>query len=108
MLKKTPKKKKKKKKLSAAEEALKRQKLQYRREIRSIFKRAGFERLAGVGDKEFTILGVTSDVDDVFIYENILVIAEYTTVQESDVSAHAKGKKPLFDAINDKPQTFLE
>jgi DGQHR domain-containing protein len=101
------KKKKKKKKLStAAEKEQDKIRRTHFREVRSIFSICGFKRIPGASDKEFTFDGTTSDLDDVFIYENIIVLAECTTTQ-NDISGHLKKKKVLYDKILKDPPKFL-
>ena len=50
----------------------------HRKDIRSVFRNSGFTKVLSVSDKEFTFKGRTGDIDDVFVYENIIVLAEYT------------------------------
>lgn len=77
------------------------------REIRSIFSSTGFIRVPSASDKEFTYKGTTSDFDDVFIYKNVVVIAECTTLAEK-ISEHLKKKKVLYDKILADPIAFIE
>ena len=99
-------KKKKKKKLSAAEKEQDKVKRTHFREVRSIFSTCGFKRIPSASDKEFKFDGTTSDLDDVFIYENIIVLSECTTAQ-NDISGHLKKKKVLYDKILKDPPAFL-
>ena len=108
---KSPKKKKKKqkKKILSAEEkqklAIQRAQL---RDARAIFKLLEFRRIISAGAKEFTYEGTTSDFDDIFVFENVLTLVEYTTSKESSVSDHLKKKKVLYDKILSDPQAFIE
>lgn len=77
-------------------------------EIRSIFTRTGFVRIPTVSDKEFTFEGVTGDLDDIFLFGNILVLGEYTVSKSSNVSDHLKKKKILFDKICQAPAKFVK
>ena len=43
-----------------------------------------------------------------FVYENIVALIEYTTLQESSISEHLKKKKVLYDKILRQPQAFVE
>lgn len=75
------------------------QKLKQRRhkvQLRALFARLGFERQA-IDGLEFTFGGRTGELDDLFIYENIVVLCEYTVGKAT--SAHVLKKKPLFDNI---------
>lgn len=83
------------------------QKLKQRRQkaqTRTFFKRLGFQRHA-IDGVEFTFQGRTGELDDAFIYENIIVLAEYTVGQAT--SAHALKKKVLFDKIYGSPSVWV-
>lgn len=97
---------KKKKVLSAEELARRNLQRKHRREIREVFITAGFIRAETATDKEFTYDGVTSDFDDVFILENVVVFAEYTTVV--DISEHAKKKYLMYDRIRKSDAAFIK
>jgi DGQHR domain-containing protein len=98
----------KKKVLSAEERKLLKVQTAHRKLVQAIFKHSGFSRVASLSDKEFSYLGTTCDFDDVFVFENVVVLAEYTVSQESNVSGHLKKKKILYDKINQKPSDFVE
>jgi DGQHR domain-containing protein len=97
--------KSKKKKLSPDERARRNLQRRHRREIRDVFSAVGFKRVEGASDKEFTYDGVTSDFDDVFILENVVVFAEYTTT--NDISDHAKKKYLMYDRIRNDDAKFI-
>ncbi len=80
----------------------------HRKEIRAVFRNAGFEKVFSVSDKEFTFNGMTSDFDDVFVNENIIVFAEYTITKSSKISSHLKPKKIVYDTILNSKSEFLE
>jgi DGQHR domain-containing protein len=98
---------KKRAKLSAEARLALRVKRDHFREIRSIFSSTGFTRVPSASDKEFTYRGTTSDFDDVFIYENVIVIAECTTLKEK-ISDHLKKKKVLYDKIKSDHVAFID
>lgn len=100
-------KKAKKAKLSAKEKALAKLQGDHRKAVRAIFRSAGFHRVTGVADKEFNYEGQTSDIDDVFVLENVFVIAEYTCSQPSSVGSHLKAKKIVYDKILADPPAFV-
>ncbi|TAU81952.1 DGQHR domain-containing protein [Rhizobium leguminosarum] len=99
---------KKKKKLSAEEKLHRRTKREHAKLIKTGFRTAGFVQISSAADKEFTFDGATSDFDDVFVQENIIVLCEYTTSQESNVSDHIKKKKIVYDKIISKSVEFLQ
>ncbi|WP_081160083.1 hypothetical protein [Ensifer aridi] len=95
----------KKKVLSPEERGKRNLQRRHRRGIREVFSAVGFQRVEGASDKEFTYDGVTSDFDDVFILENVVVFAEYTTA--NDVSEHAKKKYLMYDRIRKDDAQFI-
>ncbi len=97
--------KKKKKALSPEERAKRNLQRRHRREIREVFSAVGFQRAEAASDKEFTYCGVTSDFDDVFILENVVVFVEYTTAH--DISEHAKKKYLMYDRIRQDDAQFV-
>lgn len=100
---KTPKKKKK-----LSKEALKARRVQreHRSSVRGIFRNAGFVRFPKLADKEFSLDEATkSDFDDIFLFENLIVCAEYTTAKS--ISQHLKPKKIVYDHIKADPNNFL-
>lgn len=95
----------KKKVLNPEERAKLNLQRRHRREIREVFSSAGFQRAESASDKEFTYEGVTSDFDDVFILENVVVFAEYTTA--NDISEHVKKKYLMYDRIRKDDAQFI-
>ncbi len=80
----------------------------YRKEVRAIFSKTGFKRIAQISDKEFNFKNLyKSDFDDAFIYENIIVFTEYTLSQSSDIGAHLKIKSIVYDEIVNNKNDFL-
>ncbi len=99
------KKKKRRKKLSKAEKALARIKSSHTRMLRGSFRDAGFTEITDLRDYEFTFDGFTSDTDDVFLYENLIVIVERTTAEKP--SEHFKKKLALYLRIEKKYAHFI-
>lgn len=96
--------KRKRKKIS--EKDLEKRKL--RKEVREIFRNTGFAKVKSVSDKEFEFKEGKGDFDDVFIYENIIVLLEYTCTDAKYVGDHLKGKKILFDLVLENKREFIE
>ena len=67
-------KKRKAKKLTDEQKA---QRLQ-EREIRNLMSNIGFKKFPRIDGKEFVYKDRTSEMDDIFYFENILLITEYT------------------------------
>jgi DGQHR domain-containing protein len=76
------------------------------KEIRTILKNIGFDRLQYIDGKEFIYDGRTSEMDDIFINENIILITEYTIA--SDPGTHLLKKKVFYDNINNDKRAFIE
>lgn len=94
-----------KKKLDPKELARVRLQRRHRREVREIFSTLGFQRADSASDKEFTFKGTTSDFDDVFILENVVIFTEYTIT--NDVSAHIKQKYLMYENIKKAEIEFI-
>ena len=99
------KKKPKRKRRKATPQELEQRK--HRSDIRAIFRNAGFEKVFSVSDKEFTYKSSTSDFDDVFVYENVIVFAEYTTSQSSKIGQHLRNKSVIYREILKDPVAFI-
>lgn len=104
----TKKPRKKVKVLSPDERARRALQRRHKNEIRATFEAAGFRRAEGAADKEFTYEGTTSDFDDIFILENVIVLTEYTITKESEISAHLKPKYILYEKIAKNQAAFVE
>jgi DGQHR domain-containing protein len=76
--------------------------------VRALFRGSGFKRVEGVSDKEFTFDNQTTDVDDVFIYENVILVCEYTASQSAGVGSHLKNKKLFYDKVIGNPSGFVD
>jgi hypothetical protein len=99
------KKKKAKKKLSAAEKLALRIRRKFHRDFRTFFRNIGFSRVA-VDGKEIVVDGRTGELDDIFVFHNVLILVEYTTGKVD--SAHVLKKKPFFDKIGADIPSFLQ
>lgn len=80
----------------------------HKRAVRAVFRLSGFDRIPDLAEKTFTYNGQTAEFDDAYMYENLLVLLEYTTSQESDVKGHLKGKKIIYDLIEKNPKNFWQ
>jgi len=74
--------------------------------IRRILISMGFERLINISGYNFTFEDRTSELDDVFVLENIVLLVEYTT--EKKPGDHLLKKDHLYQRVNDNPKKFLE
>lgn len=94
-------KKKPKRKLTEQEKEQRQQK----QEIRRLLCNIGFSRIPGISGKEFVYDERTSEIDDAFHYENILLLIEYTT--NAKPGDHLIGKKIIYDKINNSKNKFI-
>lgn len=72
--------------------------------IRALFARMGFDRVKSDGI-EFVFKGRTGEVDDVFVIDNIVIVAEYTVGAPS--TTHISKKSILFKNIEDSPAEWV-
>lgn len=80
----------------------------FTRAHRSIFERAGFSRLQPADGIHFTYEGIKSELDDIFVLENVVVLAEYTRSSSGNLGSHAKGKAGIHNKIAENPAKFIE
>lgn len=91
-----------KKKMSPQEKATRKEQREQIKEIRDIMKRIGFTRLLGIDGKEFIYDGRTSELDDIFVFENLIVLTEYTIGDP-----HLLKKSVLYNKINSSVSDFI-
>ncbi|MDQ6756880.1 MAG: DGQHR domain-containing protein [Bacteroidota bacterium] len=75
------------------------------KEVRNLMENMGFSRAPSIDGKEFVYDGRTSELDDIFYYENIVVITEYTV---GTAGTHLLKKKIIYDKINENPSEFIK
>ena len=97
----TKKKQKKKTPLTPQEVVQRKQRL----DARNLFARIGFKRYQMDGH-QFTFRGRTGEIDDCYVYENIVVLCEYTVGKVG--SAHVAVKKLLYDLIHSHSSEWIE
>jgi DGQHR domain-containing protein len=99
-------KRKKVAKSSPADRLAKKLKLSHFREVRRIFESTGFSRVSTIVTKQFDYEGSTSDFDEVFLRENLLVLVELTTLKDG-ISEHLKKKNYLYKKIQADTSAFM-
>lgn len=97
-------KKKKPKSKKALSPAEKEQRTQ-QNEILRVMKNIGFEKVPRVDGKEFVFKDRTTELDDIFYYENVVILTEYTVGKPGD---HLLKKKVIYDLINEDRREFLD
>ncbi|MGD9487513.1 MAG: DGQHR domain-containing protein [Calditrichaceae bacterium] len=93
------------KKLSPQEKAILKEKRDQRNEISTILKNIGFYRLPFIDGKHFEYEQKKTEMDDVFINQNIILITEYTVGDPKD---HLFSKKIFYDKINQDKRKFID
>lgn len=96
--------KKRKNKVIISEEE--KQKRTHMKDIRTTMSNIGFSRISGIEGKHFCYHNCRTELDDIFVYDNLILLVEYTTTK--DVSSHMKGKKVFYDLVNNSYRKFIE
>lgn len=79
---------------------------QQEKEIRGLLLNMGFNRAPRIDGTQFVYDGRTSEMDDIFYFENIVLITEYTV--QKDVTTHLLKKKVIYDKILTDAGEFLK
>lgn len=86
-------------------ERKKREKQNHISSIRRIMANMGFERLTDISGHNFNYESRTSELDDIFVHENIVLLVEYTT--ERNPGDHLLKKDLFYQRVNRNPKKFL-
>lgn len=97
----------KKPKLSLEERRAKKLKDNHIRSIRAVFRGMSFERVPEVAEKQIKFLDQKGELDDCYIYENLILFVEYTTSNSEKTIGHLKHKKIIFDKISENAPAFI-
>lgn len=93
------------KKHSPEELAIIKEQSSQKKEIRDILKNVGFTRLSYIDGKEFKFNDRTSEMDDIFINKNVILITEYTIGNPGE---HLLRKKIFYDKVNEDKKGFVD
>ena len=96
---------KKKKKLSPEQKAQNLMKRTQENEIRTIFKNLGFSRISNIAGKEIVYKERTSEMDDIFVNENLILVVEYTV--RNPLGEHLKNKILFYNKILENKRDFI-
>jgi len=105
MAKKRTRKKTTRKKLSPQEKAFRKEIRDQRNEISTILKNIGFQRLPYIDGKHFEYDNRKTEMDDVFINENIILLTEYTIGNPGD---HLLKKSIFYNKVNEDKRNFID
>lgn len=94
---------KRKKIVLSEEEKLKRN---HPKDIRKSMQCMGFSRVEGIDGNNIFFKGRETEFDDLFVYENLIILVEYTSTNTP--SDHLSKKKIIYDLINESHREFLE
>lgn len=75
-------------------------------EIRTIFKNLGFDRIANIDGKNIVYNERSTEMDDIFICENIILITEYTIKLKP--GEHIKNKTLFYNKVLEDKRAFVE
>lgn len=75
-------------------------------EIRKILINLGYERLIGITGHNFTYDERTSELDDVFVCESVVLLVEYTTDKEP--GDHLIKKDEFYQRVNKNHKRFIQ
>jgi len=99
--------KKKKKKLTKEEKARRRQERKFKTDINTIFTNACFTQIP-TREVHFDFENRKIEIDNVYLYENIIVISEDTTRKTRDIRDHLNNKSQVFDHISNNKEQFIK
>lgn len=102
----TKKKKHKKVTLTPEQKRKNMEKANHIKMIRNTLLNVGFERLSGVAGVNFTYRDRPSELDDVFVRENVILLVEYTT--EQNPTDHLLKKSLVYHRINENHSAFIQ
>ncbi|HBV17974.1 DGQHR domain-containing protein [Chryseobacterium carnipullorum] len=74
-------------------------------EIRGIFKNLGFTRIPNIDGKNINYDGRSSEMDDIFVCENLILITEYTIAEKP--GSHIKNKILYYNKIVEDKKSFI-
>ena len=101
----TKKTKRKKSKMTPEEKRKAIEKSNHMKMIRTTLSNIGFEHLSNVAGYNFVYKERPSELDDVFVLENIILLVEYTT--EQNPTDHLLKKSIIYDRINESHSDFI-
>lgn len=105
MVKTIKKKKKTKKRLSAQEKAFLKEQRAQKNEISGLLKNIGFYKVPYIDGKHFMYDGRQTEMDDIFVYENIILITEYTIGNPGD---HLLKKNYFYKKVIENKRGFID
>lgn len=95
----------KKVKFSATQKAENLLKRTQENEIRTIFKNLGFVRIPNIDGKNIKYNERSSEMDDIFVCENLILITEYTVAQKP--GDHIKNKTLFYNKVLENERAFI-
>lgn len=99
-------KKVKKKKISVAQRKANALKRNQRRMIVDMLVNMGFDHITGIDGKHFEFKDRKTEMDDMFIYRNLIILVEYTTTDKP--GEHLLNKDNFYRRVNEDKKAFIE
>jgi len=100
------KKRKKQRKLSPEERVRRDTERRFKVRINTIFKNAGFEQVP-TRNHQFTFEGRPGEIDNLFLFENILVVVEDTCASSANLKDHINAKAVFFSHLRSHQNEFI-
>lgn len=97
---------KKKTKLSAKERKEKNDKRNQKKTIVTMFGNLGFDHISGIDGKNFVFKDRKTEMDDMFVFRNLIVLVEYTITDTP--GDHLLLKDHFYQRVNEDKKAFIE
>lgn len=92
--------KRKKTRLTPEETRRRRVERRFKADIRTVFTNAGFEQVP-TREVDVTVKSLTSDLDSVFLFKNVVVVVEDTTLASNNIGDHLRKKAEYFKHLGE-------
>jgi DGQHR domain-containing protein len=101
-------KRKRRKVLSPEERKRRREERRFKSDINTIFKNAGFVQIP-TRDKHFEFKGIETELDNIYVFENIIAISEDTNTSSSDrINDHLRKKAVMYQHFLSFQNEFID
>lgn len=95
----------KKQKLSAVERKQKNLQRLQKKTVTTTLTNMGFSHISGVDGKNIVFKGRTTEMDDMFVYKNLILLVEYTI--DSNPGTHLLKKNYFYERVNENNAEFI-
>ena len=95
-----------KKKLSAKERKANNDKRNQKKTIVTMFENLGFDHISGIDGKNFVFKDRKTEMDDMFVFRNLILLVEYTITDSP--GDHLLLKDHFYQRVNEDKKAFIE